>query len=222
MLTKTEKSFSFLFAFLLTIEIVTSSFAEIAALNYLAKPALLTSLIFFFWKQSKQIEKNTRIMILCALIFSLIGDILLMFVNLSGNYFIGGLLAFLTAHIFYVLVFLKQRNPSKNSLGFIGFMLAYGMLLFYLLQDGLGQMLIPVILYMLVILSMATSAFLRQGNVVKNNYILVFIGAILFMISDSILALNKFYEPLPFTNFSIMFTYGFAQLFIVLGLLKQQ
>jgi len=105
MLTKTEKSFSFLFAFLLTIEIVTSSFAEIAALNYLAKPALLTSLIFFFWKQSKQIEKNTRIMILCALIFSLIGDILLMFVNLSGNYFIGGLLAFLTAHIFYVLVF---------------------------------------------------------------------------------------------------------------------
>jgi uncharacterized membrane protein YhhN len=75
---------------------------------------------------------------------------------------------------------------------------------------------------MLVILSMATTAFLRQGNVVKNSFVLVFIGAILFMISDSILALNKFYQPLPFTNISIMFTYGFAQLFIVFGLLKQR
>ena len=222
MLTKTEKSFSFLFVILLALEIATSSFESISSLNYLAKPALLISLIFFFWKQSFGLEKRIRTMILLALVFSLLGDILLMFVPQSGNYFIGGLVAFLTAHVFYILVFLKERNPSKNSVFFIGLMLAYGALLFYLLQDGLGDMIIPVVLYMLVILSMATTAFLRQDQVVKNNYVFVFIGAILFMISDSILALNKFYQPLPFRNFSIMFTYAFAQLFIVFGLLKQR
>lgn len=222
MLTKSEKSFSFLFVILLAFEIATSSFESISNLNYFAKPALLISLIFFFWKHSSHMEKKIKIMIFLALIFSLLGDILLMFVSQSPNYFIGGLVAFLTAHIFYVLVFLKHRNRSKNSIVFIGLMFAYGVLLFSLLQDGLGDMLIPVLLYMMVILSMAITAFLREGKVVKNNYNLVFVGAVLFMISDSILALNKFYQPLPFTNFSIMFTYAFAQLFIVFGLLKQR
>ncbi|PWI30245.1 lysoplasmalogenase [Flavobacteriaceae bacterium LYZ1037] len=222
MLTKTEKSFAILFIFLLILEIATSSYESISNLNYIAKPAILISLIIFFWTQSSNLEIKLKTMILLALVFSLLGDILLMFVSQSANYFIGGLVAFLTAHIFYVLVFLKHRNTSKNSIVFIGFLLAYGVLIFYILRDSLGNMLIPVILYMLVIFAMATAAFLRKGQVVKTSFTLVFIGAILFMISDSILALNKFYQPLPFTNFSIMFTYSFAQLFIVFGLLKQR
>src|SRR5690606_41287334 len=79
MLTKTEKSFSILFVLLLALEIATSSFEQISTLNYLAKPALLISLIFYFWSQSKQMEKKIRIMIFYALVFSLLGDILLMF-----------------------------------------------------------------------------------------------------------------------------------------------
>ncbi|WP_417856288.1 lysoplasmalogenase [Xanthomarina gelatinilytica] len=219
--TKTEKSFSLLFIFLLALEIITSSFKHLQIFNYIAKPALLISLILFFWKQSSHLEKKIKLLIVLALICSFLGDILLMFTNHSAYFFMGGLLAFLSAHIFYVLVFLKQRNKSKKGWVFMGLMLVYGILLFYFLRDGLNNLLYPVIIYMVVILSMATTAFLRQGQVAKNSYILVFVGAILFMISDSILALNKFYQPLPFTNFSIMFTYGFAQLFIVLGLLKQ-
>ena len=222
MLTKTEKSFSILFIMLLALEIASSSFETIANLNYIAKPAILISLIIYFWKQSAHIEKKMKTLIFLALIFSLLGDVLLMFVSASANYFIGGLLAFLTAHIFYVLVFLKDRNPSKKGFLFILLMSLFGALLFYILKDSLGDMLLPVMVYMLVILTMATSAFLRQGQVNKSSYLFVFVGAILFMVSDSILALNKFYQPLPFSNFSIMFTYAFAQLLIVFGLLKQQ
>lgn len=222
MLTKSEVSFSILYSILLVIEITTFSYDNIANLNYVAKPVLLISLIIFFWKKSTHIEKKIKQLILLALIFSLAGDILLVLVHQSENFFIGGLMAFLIAHIFYVLVFLKQRNRSKNPFIFISFMLFYGMLLFYFLKDGLSDMLLLVILYMTIILSMVTTAFLRQGQVAKNSFLMVFIGAILFMISDSILALNKFYQPLAFTNFSIMFTYAFAQLFIVFGLLKQR
>ena len=73
---------------------------------------------------------------------------------------------------------------------------------------------------MLVILSMATAAFLRQGRVSKLSYRLVFFGAIMFMVSDSILALNKFYQPLPYSNIWIMFTYAIAQYVIIIGIFK--
>lgn len=95
-------------------------------------------------------------------------------------------------------------------------------MLFYVMFDGLGDMLYPVTVYMLVILTMAVTAFLRQGKVLPISYTLVFLGALLFMLSDSILALNKFYKPLPLSNISIMLTYALAQYFIVLGLLKNK
>ena len=81
-------------------------------------------------------------------------------------------------------------------------------------------MLIPVIVYMLAILSMSTSAFLRKDKVNILSYGLVFLGAIFFMISDSILALNKFHQPIPWSNISIMVTYAMAQYLIVIGVLK--
>lgn len=97
----------------------------------------------------------------------------------------------------------------------------YAIGLFYLLKNSLGEMLIPVIFYIIVILLMAITAFLRQVKVSKISFVLVFLGAILFVISDSILALNKFYMPLSFSSISIMFSYALAQYFIVMGLLKQ-
>ncbi|HCY82058.1 MAG TPA: lysoplasmalogenase, partial [Xanthomarina gelatinilytica] len=146
--TKTEKSFSLLFIFLLALEIITSSFKHLQIFNYIAKPALLISLILFFWKQSSHLEKKIKLLIVLALICSLLGDILLMFTNHSAYFFMGGLLAFLSAHIFYVLVFLKQRNKSKKGWVFMGLMLVYGILLFYFLRDGLNNLLYPVIIYM--------------------------------------------------------------------------
>ena len=152
--------------------------------------------------------------------FSLLGDVMLMFVDTSEHFFTLGLVAFLTAHIMYVLVFLKHRNKQKSPFGFIALLLIYAACLFNFLKDGLGDMLIPVIVYMFIILAMATTAFLRKNNVNILSYGLVFFGAICFMISDSILALNKFYQPIPWSNVSIMVTYALAQYLIVIGILK--
>ena len=117
-------------------------------------------------------------------------------------------------------MFLRHRNP-KQSIGFIALLLIiYASGLFYLLKDGLGEMLIPVVVYMVVILTMAVTAFLRKAKVSPLSYNLVLIGAICFMLSDSILALNKFYQPIPWSNVSIMITYALAQYLIVIGILK--
>lgn len=220
MLTKSERLFAILFCMVLIFEMYSAM--EAPVLHYFAKPALLISLISFYMFQSQHIDPHIRKLTTGALVFSLLGDILLMFVDQSPHFFTAGLVSFLTAHVLYILVFLKARNRAKKPWLFLTILIVYGCSLFYVLKDHLGVMLLPVFFYMLVILTMATSAFLRKGSVRVLSYNLVLSGAILFLISDSLLAVNKFYEPLAYSNISIMFTYASAQIFIVFGLLKQQ
>ena len=219
-LTNTEKQFSILFFVIVLFELITGSTETLQIAHYIAKPAIVVSLMFLFIKTSEGISKSIKRITILALGFSVLGDILLMFVDQSPHFFTVGLVAFLLAHIMYIVVFLKHRNKQKSIVGFVILLLVYASGLFYLLKDGLGDMLIPVIVYMIVILSMATTAFIRKGIVNQMSYNLVFVGAIFFMISDSILALNKFYQPIPFSNISIMLTYALAQFLIVIGISK--
>lgn len=214
--------FLIIYTLILIFELTFDNTESLKSFHYLTKPLLVSSLIIFFLKQNPQHETRTKKLVLSALIFSLIGDILLMFTETTSLFFIGGLLAFLTAHIMYILVFLKKRNITKKAVTFMVLLLAYAIGLFYFLKDGLGDLFIPVIIYMSVILMMVTTAFLREGSVSKNSYILVFLGAVFFITSDSLLALNKFHSPLPLSGIWIMTTYAIAQLFIVLGLKKQE
>lgn len=222
MLSPSEKGFSLLFFVIVVLELICGSIESLSGCHYITKPAILTALIIFFIKQSTALSKNIRNLTLLALLFSLLGDILLMFVKWSPGYFMFGLVAFLIAHLFYIGVFLKQRDTHKKPYLFILILMVYAFGLFYILKDGLADMLIPVIIYMLVILSMTTSAFLRTSQTGKLSYDFVFLGAVFFMISDSLLAINKFHTAIPFSNVSIMLTYALAQYLIVFGVLKSR
>lgn len=220
MLTKTEKQFTLIFAIILILELICNQVESLSTLHYFVKPLLLLSLIVFFFKQSFHLKKTIRQLMLFALLFSLFGDVLLMFTAQDPLFFILGLLAFLLAHLLYTLVFLKQRDTTKKAFLFIMILLVYASGLYFVIQDGLGDMRLPVIAYMLVILMMATTAFLRKEYKENQTYKLVFLGAILFLISDSLLSLNLFYKPFAMVSFGIMLTYGIAQFLIVLGILK--
>lgn len=222
MLTKAEQKFTSLYAIIVMIELICGYFSNLESIHYLTKPLILVSLLIFFFTQNQFLDKTIKILILLALVFSLIGDVSLLFDDIHPIYFIIGLASFLLAHVMYVLAFLKQRDHKKSPIGFIILMLLYAAFLFYILKDGLGDLLIPVIVYMIVILSMSTTAFLRQKHNNIKSYNWVFIGAILFMISDSILALNKFYQTLPLSSISIMLSYALAQYCIVIGILKHK
>ncbi|WP_425076995.1 lysoplasmalogenase [Psychroserpens sp. S379A] len=221
MLTKTEQQFTWIFIIIVIVELICGQVNNFSTIHYFTKPLIVISLLLFFFNQSKQLNSFIKTFTILALVFSLIGDVALLFDGYNPIYFIVGLASFLLAHVMYVLVFLKHRDSSKNSLGFIGLMLFYAAFLFYILKDGLGDLLIPVIVYMIVILSMSTSAFLRekQNNIASYNWVLL--GAILFMVSDSILALDKFYQSFQLSSLLIMSTYALAQFCIVIGILKQ-
>ncbi|KIC02025.1 hypothetical protein OA88_10790 [Flavobacterium sp. JRM] len=163
--------------------------------------------------------------LLGALLFSWIGDVILLFADKAEIYFILGLVAFLISHVIYIVLFNKQNKPEvpKNKgLFFIGlaFILIYLATMLTVLLPKLGDLQLPVIVYALTISTMLLYAF--SGYLIwkkpANTYILV--GAIIFVLSDSILAMDKFYEPIYKNSFFIMLTYLMAQYLIVIGILK--
>ncbi len=84
----------------------------------------------------------------------------------------------------------------------------------------LGDLQIPVIVYALVLMAMVVSAIYRLGRTSFASFSLVLFGAFLFMVSDSLLAINKFLDKVPLGGFWIMLTYIGAQFLIVSGLMK--
>ncbi len=221
-LTKLEKSFTALFFVIVVIELLSSTLKALSSFHNVAKPLIVISLILFFFLDGKQLANKTRRKMLLALTFSLVGDVLLMFDHVSINYFLTGLISFLLVHVFYILVFLEKKNSLKKTIPFITILIIYALGLFYVLKDGLDNMLIPVIIYILVILAMVIAASLRKENVPNISYNLVLIGALFFIISDSIIAVNKFYGKVPYEHLLIMSTYALAQYCIVMGVLKQK
>jgi uncharacterized membrane protein YhhN len=186
------------------------------------KPFLILFLLFAVYAFEKF---PTKKILLVALTLSWIGDIILMFAYKGDLYFIFGLVAFLLSHVVYILLFIKQLktknmdNKSVFRIG-IGAIIAYLLLLLSILLPSLGDLKIPVIFYALVISTMLFFAFKGSLNWEHpaKNYILL--GAIVFVSSDSILAFNKFYEPIFLSSFFIMATYIIAQYLIVVGILK--
>lgn len=222
-----RKIFVVAFLILLGVHLYAGSFS-FPVLAFFTKPLLLISLIVFFLIYTRGARRNLfRNLIFLGLVFSLSGDVFLMFQDSDGSYFTAGLVSFLIAHIFYIWAFsktyLKNHNiPIIKRQGWVMVLIvAYGYLFYKALEDFLGKMVGPVILYTAVITLMLLIAVNRFERVSRYSFWFIAIGAALFVASDSILAWNKFRAPLPYSHFQIMATYGLAQLFIVLGAARQ-
>lgn len=163
--------------------------------------------------------------LLTALIFSWIGDVVLLFADKGEIYFITGLVSFLLSHIAYIILFSKQLriNSNRNKAVFWAgttAIIVYLMVMLSVLLPSLGDLKIPVIVYAIILSTMLLFAFkgYLKWNSPANIYILL--GAIIFVSSDSIMAFDKFYEPIKFSSLLIMSTYITAQYLIVVGILK--
>ena len=155
-----------------------------------------------------------------GLFFSWIGDILLQ----NDGYFIPGLMAFLTAHIFYIFFFASTQSANTSFFKLRPVMIiaviAYLIELMILLWPHLGGMKIPVLVYGITISTMLSAAFWQYQKLDNTTALYLIIGAGFFVASDSILALNKFKKQFDSAGIYIMSTYILAQLFIVLGAIR--
>ena len=198
---------------------IFSSVLPSEELNQFTKPLLMPLLILYVYKSS--IGKTTgRILLLClALVFSWLGDVVLMYQE-DQLYFMAGIGLFLAAQVTYVVLLRKScyQAPSIDFKRIIPFLI-YGGLLFYILLPA-GDFTIPIIVYGSVIMTMAIMASLREGHTSQSSFRLAMLGSIFFVLSDSILAFNSFHTTIPYAGVWIMSTYCAAQLLLVMGLLK--
>ncbi|WP_108867440.1 lysoplasmalogenase [Aquimarina aquimarini] len=202
-------------------DLLCSSIERLNDFRDFTKPLILVSLILFFLRNKNKLSAIVTRLLFFGLLFSLIGDVLLLFAVRAQLFFMMGLFAFLIAHIMYILIFLEKRNKQQKNTIFLMFTILYGIALFCLLYRGLGKLLIPVIIYMIVILLMSNASYLRKNSVSQVSYNQVFYGALFFMLSDSVLAYTEFCKPLFVQNIWIMISYAIAQLLIVKGILNQ-
>ena len=191
-------------------------------LTWYLKPFLIP---FLFYAVVKSELFDTKKWLLSALLFSWIGDCILMFSYKGELYFIFGLVAFLVAHILFIVLFTQQTLVSisfKKPLFWVGFICAtiYLISILSLLLPSLGNFKFPVIGYALTITIMLKTALKGSFDWEGNSKYTVLIGATFFVISDSILAMNKFHAPIPLATFWIMLTYLIAQFCITYGILK--
>jgi len=192
-----------------------------ATLVFYLKPLLLLPLIVTVFISTNFKSKNV---LLLALVFSWIGDTLLLFVFRDAIYFIFGLVAFLTAHIFYIILFTKELKKANGKFelkkrGLIVIAIYLSAMLLVLIPH-LGGLTIPVIIYAIVISTMLYMAYLLSFYWTKPASIYLLTGAASFILSDSILAFNKFYQPIPMSGLLIMATYLYAQWALVRSCIK--
>jgi uncharacterized membrane protein YhhN len=195
---------------------------EIPYLEYLFKPALMLSLGIYFYRQSDALKQGkVDYYMLFAIAFSWLGDILLMFDGL----FILGLASFLLAHISYICAFLTDNKglvfSKKDRIVAALIIVTAGLGFIFYLLPYLGSLKIPVVVYASTILTMLLATLNRWKTVRFDSFQWVFVGAIAFVISDGLLAVNKFAQPLPLSGLLIMLTYGVGQYLIVEGYLKK-
>lgn len=174
--------------------------------RYVTKPLLMLLLAGYVGLESKSL--------LVVLFFAWLGDVFLLIPGDNPLFFQLGLGSFLLMQIAYIRLFhLQSREIWHWSLGAI---MVYVVTLLQFLWPHLAEGLrIPVVVY-----AVALGAMLYFG--VKLSDKLIFWGALLFVISDSLLALGKFYYPIPGNSFWVMSTYILAQLLLITRLRKLQ
>lgn len=213
------------FAVIVIVEL-TGRFLDNINLEYMVKPLIMIWIAVYFMIFKK--KKVFVVPVLLAFFFSWLGDNFLMFSGRNELFFFAGVGGFFCAQITYIFTFSRYREKEgkgylqKNPLLILVFLAYLGGILI-LLFPGLEGLMKPIIIvYALSLLGMSMMALNRLGRVGHRSYLLVFVGSILFLLSDSMIALNKFYSEFWLAGFWIMISYISAQYLIMRGLILEQ
>lgn len=191
-------------------------------LEYFAKPGVMLALIAWFWQNGG--SQGHAIWFGLGLVFSLTGDIFLL---LPREQFIAGLVAFLMGHLAYVAGFNPTPPPFHLSSLLLALLVGLAAFQIYrrieagLLAKGLSKLRMPVLVYSVVISLMLWSALL---TLVRQEWAALASlaaagGAMLFFLSDTLLAWNRFVAPFRLRRLPSMVTYHLGQVLIALGVI---
>jgi uncharacterized membrane protein YhhN len=153
-------------------------------------------------------------LLFASLLFCAAADIALELA--AGKYFVIGLGLFLIAHILLIVTFSRDFKFQISKIPVIVLLIVYSKMMAFVMTPSLKEMAIPVYIYMTAITLMGIFASLRAA---KNDFTLY--GGISFIVSDSVLAINKFMMPVPAADYAVMITYYLSLFLIVYGFLRE-
>jgi uncharacterized membrane protein YhhN len=192
-----------------------SSVLGFTVLHYICKPMTMLVAIIVVATNAYQTHPKAsfRSFLLAALGFSLAGDVFLM---LPGHFFILGLAAFLIAHLFYIALFLQAIPWFPSPVALLA-TLGFGSAMYAWVWPGLPDpvLKIAVAAYITVISMMAAQAIGRARVVRDLKATAVALGACVFLLSDSLIAINRFVHELPLISLWVLSSYYIAQILIV-------
>ncbi|MBN1801734.1 MAG: lysoplasmalogenase [Candidatus Lokiarchaeota archaeon] len=191
-----------------------------------SKPLLMPLLALYYAFGTFAINQFD-VLIVFALIFGALGDTFLLSQE-NEKYFLIGMVAFLLGHVFYIISFSLYLGGDILRFPVYGFLLVIPVIVLVIIafpkfKKGLGSMKIPVFVYMGVIILMHVFALLRLSKLPGLYcpcFFFVYLGSFLFILSDSIIAIDQFGESkIKNMRLYIMITYILAQFFIVQGII---
>lgn len=192
------------------------------SLLYIALPGLIPSgwrwlfkiipIALLLYLAVSRTHGRIRAILSLGLVLSAIGDVLL---ALDGL-FVQGLVAFLLAQITYTVLFLTQSRWQTGRLPWATLIIVYALLCTLFIVPQAGDMTLPITAYMIAISLMAIAAGFRADP----QFLWVAIGALVFMVSDTLIAVNQFVAPFAYSGIAVMTTYYIAQLLICLGIVR--
>jgi uncharacterized membrane protein YhhN len=194
-------------------------------LEYVAKPAVM--LVLFFWLFTSAGMNGALLWFGLGILFSLAGDVIL--ISLLDRFFIFGLIAFLLAHVAYIIGF-NIPLPEFSAWGLVyAIIVSLGgariirRVIAALASKGQAAMRTPIIVYSLIISLMLLSAMMKLSDITwnANAAALVSVGAFLFYISDIILAWNKFVAPIQHGRIYNIAAYHLGQIMLIAGVIAQ-
>lgn len=177
---------------------------------YTIKPLVLVAMIAVAARVRRPISTRYRLLIVVGLAWSLAGDILLM---LPRDRFVLGLAAFLVAHCCYIVAFARTGGGLRAPVVALA-VAAYAGAMLAFLWPSLGALRIPVVAYVVVIGTMAWQAIARWRHLRSTDAARAAAGAVLFMASDTALAIERFRGEFPRSFVTVIGTYWVAQFLI--------
>lgn len=173
---------------------------------YVLKPLTTVLVITLALTATAHTAESYRLWVFAALVFCLVGDVCLMF---TGNrWFMGGLSNFLLGHLLFIAAFVQDLDTLSLPWWSVFWLAILPVVLFIVPRTGALKL--PVMLYMAVIGAMAMAALARYHALGDAHSLLALIGASVFMLSDSALAVRQFVGPYRLAQPLILSTYWLA------------
>lgn len=219
---KNKFYFAVVFFSVLFIDIYVKLVLEAFPYRYISKPIVMASIFLFYIYNRNIVDRKKCLFFSIGIICFLVGDVFL--INDANQvFFMIGMFCFILGKFFYILRFSNEKDFSIIRLvPFLIVSFVYVLVLLRFIYDGLGSFFFPIVVYYFISQLLLLMAYLRLNAVDYSSYLLIFIGVISFVVSETIVALSIFHVKMGYQDAAIMLFYGVSQLLIVYGIVSEK